>query len=165
MNASNEEKYRIQRSYVYIGYKFLWIVQMFLEGKRFPYGELTEQQWRYHVYDILNFVSAEEYLTELLDFDPDMFFRVIAKLFRQKPWQFITEMNQTKIDALVDSNDILALFETRGHKYEQLKGNPRVLESFYSFVLRVFVTQKEDQQKKPAVGFGVKAPEALPIDY
>ena len=74
-------------------------------------------------------------------------------------------MNQTKIDALVDSNDILALFETRGHKYEQLKGNPRVLESFYSFVLRVFVTQKEDQQKKPAVGFGVKAPEALPIDY
>lgn len=38
------------------------------------------------MYDILNFVSAEEYLTELLDFDPDMFFRVIAKLFRQKPW-------------------------------------------------------------------------------
>lgn len=112
MNASNEEKYRIQKSYVYIGYKFLWIMQMFLEGKRFPYGELTEKQWRYHVYDILNFVSAEEYLTELLDFDPDMFFRVIAKLFRQKPWQFVTEMNQTKIDALVDSNDILALFET-----------------------------------------------------
>jgi hypothetical protein len=42
MNANNEEKYRIQKSYVYIGYKFLWIVQMFLEGKRFPYGELTE---------------------------------------------------------------------------------------------------------------------------
>lgn len=43
---------------------------MFLNGKRFPYGDLTEQQHRQHVHDIVNFISTDEYLTELLDFDP-----------------------------------------------------------------------------------------------
>ena len=75
------KKYEMEKSYVYIGYKFLWIIKMFLDGKRFPYGELTQDQYRQHVLDILNFISTEEYLQELLDFDPYMFFRVLSKLF------------------------------------------------------------------------------------
>ena len=64
-----------------------------------------------------------------------MFFKVIVNLFRAKPWSFVKEMNQTRIDAIVDSNDILALFETKGHKYKQLKNDSRVLLGFYKFVL------------------------------
>lgn len=64
------QKYEMEKSYLYIGYKFLWIIQMFLDGKRFPTGYLTKAQWRQHVLDIVNFVSTEEYVAELLDFDP-----------------------------------------------------------------------------------------------
>jgi hypothetical protein len=46
LSADNKNKYQMEKSYAYIGYKFLWIIQMFLEGKRFPYGDLTESQWR-----------------------------------------------------------------------------------------------------------------------
>lgn len=66
--------------------------------------------------DIVNFVSTEEYLTELLDFDPDMFFRVIAKLFQGKPWQFISRFSETNTDCNLEPSYILPLFETRGHK-------------------------------------------------
>ena len=32
----------MEKSYIYIGYKFLWIIEMFIDGKKFPYGNLTE---------------------------------------------------------------------------------------------------------------------------
>ncbi len=59
---------------------------MFLKGKKFPYGDMTEEQWRQHVIDIVNFITTEEYLKEILEFDPEMFFRVISRLFRGRPW-------------------------------------------------------------------------------
>jgi hypothetical protein len=42
LKAEGAEKYRMEKSYEYIGYKLLWILEMFLDGKRFPYGSLTE---------------------------------------------------------------------------------------------------------------------------
>lgn len=45
LKTESQKKYEMEKSYVYIGYKFLWIIQMFLDGKRFPYGDLTERQW------------------------------------------------------------------------------------------------------------------------
>jgi len=31
---------------------------MFLEGKKFPYGNLSDAQWRAHVYDIVYFITT-----------------------------------------------------------------------------------------------------------
>lgn len=39
---SADDKFELEKSHVYIGYKLLWIIQMFLKGKKFPYGDLTE---------------------------------------------------------------------------------------------------------------------------
>ena len=40
--TNSSKKYEIEKSHCYIGYKLLWIIKMFLEGKKFPYGDLTE---------------------------------------------------------------------------------------------------------------------------
>mmetsp|Transcript_17232 Transcript_17232/g.12304 ORF Transcript_17232/g.12304 Transcript_17232/m.12304 type:complete len:152 (-) Transcript_17232:738-1193(-) len=75
------KKYEIEKSRVYIGYKLLWIMKMFLEGKMFPTGQLSPEKWRIHIQDIANFVTTEDFLRELILFDSDQFFRVAAKLF------------------------------------------------------------------------------------
>lgn len=122
LSKQNKDKYQMEKSYAYIGYKFLWIIQMFLDGKRFPYGDLTEAQWRQHVVDIVNFVSTDEYLSELLDFDPSLFFRVISKLFTGKPWLFVSLMDESQTECNIDPVEhLLPMFETRGKKAKQLQ--------------------------------------------
>ena len=46
LKASADRKYQLERSYLYIGYKFLWIIQMFLHGKKFTIGDLSADQFR-----------------------------------------------------------------------------------------------------------------------
>jgi glutamate racemase len=44
---------------------------MFLEGKMFPYGSLSQEKWRNHVYDMAIFLTTDEFLKELINFDPE----------------------------------------------------------------------------------------------
>ncbi len=64
-----QKKYDIEKSKTYIGYKLLWAIRMFLHGKMFPFGTMSEERYRQHVYDISHFVITKDYLTVLLDFD------------------------------------------------------------------------------------------------
>jgi hypothetical protein len=34
---------------------------MFLEGKMFPYGTLSIERWRMHIFDIANFLTTDEF--------------------------------------------------------------------------------------------------------
>lgn len=52
-------KYEIEKSRTYIGYKLLWIIKIFLQGRAFPSGNLTPEKYRMHVYDITNFISND----------------------------------------------------------------------------------------------------------
>lgn len=40
----SQKKYEIERSHLYIGYKLLWIIKMYLEGRQFPYGSSLTQE-------------------------------------------------------------------------------------------------------------------------
>lgn len=42
-NIDKDLKYEIEKSHLYIGYKLLWIIRMFLDGKKFPNGDLEEE--------------------------------------------------------------------------------------------------------------------------
>jgi hypothetical protein len=59
---------------------------MFLQGKKFPYGDLTAAQYKQHVYNIVHFVTTDEYLTQMLDFDSEEFFKIIGGLYKGMPW-------------------------------------------------------------------------------
>lgn len=65
-------------NFLFISYR---IIKMFLEGKMFPYGNLSNEKWRIHTYDIVHFISNDEFLPDLMSFDTEQFFKIIAKLF------------------------------------------------------------------------------------
>ena len=41
-SIDKERKYEIEKSHLYIGYKLLWIIKMFLDGRKFPNGDLED---------------------------------------------------------------------------------------------------------------------------
>ena len=87
--ADKNRKYEIEQSAFYIGYKLLWILSLFLKGKKFPSGELDETQFVAHTFNIVDFVTNDETLAQLLDFDSAAFFQTVELLFSGKPWQFL----------------------------------------------------------------------------
>lgn len=55
----------------------------------FPHGNLSYEKWRIHTYDISHFITNDEFLSELLPFDSDQFFKVVTKLFYGNPYKFL----------------------------------------------------------------------------
>ena len=80
-HPENEIHKRITKSQAYIGYKILWIIKLFLAGKKFPNGNISERKWRSYVHDIIQFVTNKEMLLTFLYMDSEAFFQVIAILF------------------------------------------------------------------------------------
>ena len=189
---AGEERYNMERSFQYMGYKMLWIIQMALEGKKFPsQGQLETDQWRAHVYDISIWLTIEDCLRILVDFDSNLFFRVIARLFYGQPWCFLLSMKveSKKNRALRDfktPQEIIMTLQAYCEKAERLAavnsqlGKSKVLEHFYHFILEVQyhqIAEKEDMQKKmnaqgagagPAVikrrAAGLETPQMLAVD-
>jgi hypothetical protein len=118
--------------------------------------------------DIVNFITTEEYLKEILEFDPEMFFRVISRLFRGRPWQFLSEAQVNSQDCSFDPDDILRIIETRCNKTKRVKNDSSIINSFYIFILHVTIAQNEEIKKgatnKP-VAFGVRSPKTMHMDY
>ncbi len=86
-------KYEFEKSYCYIGYKLLWVMKLFLEGRQVPYGSLSIDKWEQQTLIIANQVMKEEFLNEFLQFDPVCFFNVVIKLFTHEPFQFLVDEN------------------------------------------------------------------------
>lgn len=87
---SKKEKLEIEHSQTYIGYKLMWVMRMFLEGKKFPQGTLSAFKWRIYVYDIVRFATNDKFLGWFLAFDPDCFFKLMKTLFLdQEPYEYI----------------------------------------------------------------------------
>lgn len=68
------DKLQIERSQTYLGYKILWIINLFIDGRKFPSGSIREQKWRSYIHDIIEFLSNQEYLKTLLSIDAESFF-------------------------------------------------------------------------------------------
>ncbi len=87
------DKQQIERSQTYLGYKILWILNMFLDGRKFPAGSIKESMWRAYLHDIIEFLSNQEYLKTLLSIDAESVFQMIAVLFKPSggrgPFEFI----------------------------------------------------------------------------
>jgi len=88
----SEEKRSIEKSQIYIGYKILWIIRLFLDGKKFPQGNIREKKWRTYIHDVIQFLSTPEFLRVLLEIDAGSFFQVISILFYQsKPFELVLQ--------------------------------------------------------------------------
>lgn len=118
---------------------------MFLDGKMFPSGFLSTEKFKAHVFDIANFISIENFLEELLQFDSESFFSVIAKLFYDSPYKFlITQKGKAKSPEV-----IIDLF------FSKCKGNQVRIKHFNKLVVQV-------QSKFEKIEYGLKP---IDIDY
>lgn len=87
---NRQKKLEIEHSRIYIGYKLLWVITLFIEGKKFPTGTLSSFKWRCYIYDIVRFLTNDKFLSFFLDFDPYAFFQVLKKLFlEQEPYEYL----------------------------------------------------------------------------
>ena len=107
-------KLEIEHSRTYIGYKLLWVISLFMEGKKFPTGSLSSFKWRCFIYDIVRFLTNEKFLAFFIDFDPHSFFNVIQKLFlEQEPYEFI----RTQCDFIMQySDEVIGLAPCMNHE-------------------------------------------------
>lgn len=62
----------------------MWIIRLFLEGKKFPTGTLTIFKWRMYVFDIVRFITTKQFLKWFLEFDARRFFKLIQPLFLEE---------------------------------------------------------------------------------
>ena len=68
------DKTQIERSQTYLGYKILWILNLFIDGKKFPAGSIREGKWQAYLLDIVEFLSNQDYLKTLLSIDAESVF-------------------------------------------------------------------------------------------
>jgi hypothetical protein len=57
--VDTQRKYQIEQSKAYVGYKLLWIIKSFLDGKGYPNGYLSQEKYRHHVCDIVEVISNQ----------------------------------------------------------------------------------------------------------
>jgi hypothetical protein len=55
-------KIEVEHSSTYIGYKILWLITLYMEGNRYPAGNLSSLRWRYYVMDIVRFCTNERFM-------------------------------------------------------------------------------------------------------
>jgi len=52
----SKEKEKVEKSQIYLGYKILWVIRMFLNGLKFPHGTIKTSRWRTYIHDIIELV-------------------------------------------------------------------------------------------------------------
>lgn len=74
LSPDSIERLRAEKSQYYLGYKILWVIRLFLNGKKFPHGNINETQWRNYVREIVDCISKENIMLDLLYIDAEAFF-------------------------------------------------------------------------------------------
>ena len=59
----------------------------FLEGRAFPYGNLSQEDWQAYVSKIVNLVNHDLFVKKIIELDGEYFLRVIIKLFSGTTYQ------------------------------------------------------------------------------
>lgn len=60
MLPADVERVPLESSSVYMGLKLLWLARLYLLGKKFPIGLLTNYEWQVVVHDVVNFLTQDE---------------------------------------------------------------------------------------------------------
>ena len=91
---NRKQKLEIEHSCTYIGYKLLWVITLFLEGKKFPSGQLSAFKWRCYIYDIVRFCTNIQFMNWFLDFDPEAFLSVLKRVFLDtEPQEYVSSQH------------------------------------------------------------------------
>lgn len=104
-NLARSKRQMIEQSAYYIGYRLFWIIGLFLKGRKFPSGMLDPAQYKLQVFNIVDFVTDEDNLAAMLDFDAEGFFEMMVRLFTSEPWLFIIKPTNYKFKMLRNTTE------------------------------------------------------------
>ena len=68
------ERLNAEKSQIYLGYKILWVIRLFLNGKKFPQGNIPDKRWRQYVYEIVDCITQKNIMLDLLYIDAEAYF-------------------------------------------------------------------------------------------
>jgi hypothetical protein len=57
LSPDSIERIRAEKSHLYLGYKILWVIRLFLNGKKFPSGNIPQMRWKNYVHEIVDCIS------------------------------------------------------------------------------------------------------------
>ena len=113
-----------------------------------------------HVYHIVDFVTNEDNLKELLDFDPEQFFKIMAKLFLGKPWEYLSNREGHRFEFQQNpdlsviirqaSSVPMQILEIFKQASERATNKQKILSEacFQELVLKILVGQKQEYDEK-----------------
>lgn len=88
--ADSEERLSAEKSQIYLGYKILWAIRLFLNGKKFPHGSFSEDLWRSCVFELIDCISQSQVMLDLLYIDSEAYFQIVSIIFyKGKVFDFI----------------------------------------------------------------------------
>ena len=90
--ADDKERLAAEKSQFYLGYKIMWTIRLFFNGRRYPNGIMPENKWRSYVIELVKLISVEGIMADLLFIDSAAFFQIVSVLFYPgKVFDFIKE--------------------------------------------------------------------------
>ena len=108
--VDSKKKYDIEKSKCYIGYKLLWIIDMYLQGRQFPYGSLSAEKYKHEVLKIAQQVSQATFTKVFMEFDAKVYLQVVSRLFYGQPYWFLDRIrNEAGATATTDPKAILRI--------------------------------------------------------
>jgi hypothetical protein len=145
---NSPQRTTIEKSQIYLGYKILWVVKLFLSGKKFPQGNIRDKKWRTYIHDIVEFVSTKGILDSLLTIDAESFFQIISVLFYEGKVYDFMKMGRMPVPELSNGGGSVSALNSMTHKDFLMKldaycqsGEPTVTEaiklSYLFFVANV----------------------------
>ena len=81
MIQDEQSKFEIEASYEYIGLKLLYIINLFIQGEKFPTGKLSSKVYPVFLSQSIEFMLSEEESVELLKLNSRSYFEVLTKLY------------------------------------------------------------------------------------
>lgn len=74
LSPDSIERQTAERSQRYLGYKVLWAIRLFLNGKRFPFGNIPVFRWKSYIFELVSLISNENIMRDLLYIDSAAYF-------------------------------------------------------------------------------------------
>ena len=81
LSPDSIERIRAEKSHMYLGYKILWVIRMFLNGKKWPSGNIPQARWKNYVHEIVDCISQKNIMLDLLYIDAEAYFQIISICF------------------------------------------------------------------------------------
>lgn len=106
------------------------MIRLFLNGKRFPQGDIPEKRWKNYVFELVDRITQLQIMRDLIYIDSEAYFQIMSILFyKGKVFDFINQ-SQTIKNTIIQTQQQLVL-------------NPVISNDVYEDKMNHFLTHEQ----------------------